>query len=118
MAIATELVQQVTAIAEEHEATRIEGIVVECGVMRQVVPEALQLSFSLLVEGTIAEGAQLRLVEKEISAVCGQCESPYQPKLDNFMCPECGAADSRIVSGNEIILKSVICQTEDEVTTS
>jgi len=114
LAIATELVRQVVAIANEHRAACVEEIVVECGQMRQIVPEALELSFSVAAEGTVAQGARLCLIEEVIVAVCRQCQHQFTPQVGDFMCPQCGQADARIVAGDQIILKSVVCQTDGE----
>ena len=113
MAIATELIRQVVAIADEHGATHVDEIVIECGQMRQIVPEALELSSSLAAEGTVAQGARLCLIEEKIVAVCRQCQHQFRPQVSDFVCPQCGQADARIVSGSQIILKSVVCQTDD-----
>ena len=114
--IAVDIVERAVEAAEQHGAARIDEIEVQVGVMRQVVPEALELAFTLAREGTLAAGARLRISEERAVAVCRACESTFEPDVDrSFACPQCGQADARIVAGNDIILKTVVCQTDDEV---
>lgn len=115
LSIATEIVKQAVRIARENRATRLDSIDVEIGILRQVVPEALELAFRAAAEGTIAEGAVFNVTEERVVAVCNPCECMFLPEIDNFVCPQCGAADARIVAGNEIILKSLTCQAPEEV---
>ena len=118
MPIAVDIVDRAVEAAEQHGATRIEQIEVQLGVMRQVVPEALELAFLVVSEGTPAQGAELRISEEKIVAVCRNCQCRFAPEIDRFVCPQCERADARIVAGNDIILKTVICQADEEVSTS
>jgi len=113
MAIATELLEQVLRVAAEHHATRVDEVQVEVGVMRQIVPEALTMAFAAAAEGTIAAGATLHIHEERAVAVCCQCECMFLPEIDRFVCPQCNRADARIISGNDIVLTSMTCETGD-----
>jgi hydrogenase nickel incorporation protein HypA/HybF len=114
MSIAMQLVEQMLEIASQHNAATIEEVEVQLGVMREVVPEALEMAFAAASEGTIAEGARLCISEERIVAVCSVCECLFTPRQTCFLCPRCSQADARIVAGNDIILKSLVCQTEAE----
>lgn len=116
--IAIEIVRQAVEVAGKHEADRIEEVEVQVGAMRQIVSEALEMSFAAASEGTLAEGARLRVIEEKVVAVCRYCECLFLPEPDNFMCPRCGRADARIVAGNDIILKSVVCHAATEAAVS
>jgi len=113
--IAVELVDQVVQTAQNHHAFKVEEVDVLVGVMREIVPEALELTFSATSAGTIAEGAKLRIMEERIIAVCRVCDCLFAPEHLLFMCPRCRQADARIVAGNDILLKSLKCQTAEEV---
>lgn len=116
MSIAAEVVDQAVNVAGRHGAARIEGIDVRVGALRLVVPEALQLAFTAASQETLAEGAELRITEEAAAAVCNVCEWRFEPDIDrSFVCPRCGQADVRMVAGNDIILQTVVCQTNDEV---
>lgn len=114
MPIAAAIVEQALEAVAPHGATRIEVIEVEIGRMRQIVPEALQLAFSAVSAGTLAEEARLDLTEVEMEAVCRCCGHTFRPEIDLYICPGCEQADVRIVAGNDMILKSITARTPDQ----
>jgi len=114
MSIAMQMVDQVIELARENKAIGIDEVELEIGRMQLVVPEALEMAFSVAVSGTLAAGAKLRIVEREIEAVCEDCGTDYKPGIDCYLCPQCGQANARIVAGNDIIIKSLVCETEQE----
>ena len=113
MSIAVEIVHHAVEVAERHQATRIEEVEVEVGVMRQVVPEAIQMAWETLTRDTLAEGAVLKITEVPPSAVCRQCGQSCRVTIDRFVCPHCNQADLRIETGNDVVLMSIVCQTEE-----
>ena len=80
------------------------------------------LRLVLALDGTPAESqpakARLIVTEEKMAAVCNACGHRFAPQPDDFVCPACGQADARIVAGNDIILKSLVCQTPDEAAVS
>lgn len=98
--------------AGQHGAERIQELVVEVGPMRQVVSEALRMAFEVISEGTPAEGAAMKVIETAIKATCRNCGWPFEPTIDNFLCPRCEQADVEITAGNDIVLKSVSCEVQ------
>ncbi len=116
MAIAEALIEQVLELARQNNAEKVCEVEVSLGVMRLVVPEALEVAFAALAEGTIVQGATLAQVEKPITARCRQCSVEYQPPPGDLQCPQCHQADYVIVDGDEIILKSLVCDTEKGAT--
>jgi len=71
--IATSLVDSLLELAQAENLQRIEAVELEVGVLRQVVPEALELAFQAAAVGTLAEGASLRIVEIPAEAECQLC---------------------------------------------
>ena len=118
MSIATSLADSLLELARQQHAARIEAVELEVGALRLVVPEALQMAFTAVTAGTLAEGATLKLLEVPAVAECRQCAARFEPTIDNYLCPHCHEADVQIVAGNDIVLKSVVCQTRDCPSTS
>jgi len=113
LSLAGYLIDSVLAAAAEHEATRVDEVAVEVGVLQQVVPDAMQMAWEVLTQGTLAEGAILKITEVPPSAVCRQCGCRCEVSIDSFVCPRCKQADLRIETGHDIILTSIVCQTEE-----
>lgn len=114
MSIAEELVRQVEDVAREHGGQSVSEVEVELGVFRQVVPEALEIAFAALAEGTVAEGAVLKMTEKGIVGLCRVCQNRFEASLETFQCPRCSEADVEIVEGDDIVLKSVAVEIDNE----
>ena len=113
MSIALSLVEQLQRLAEQHHATSISELEVQCGVMRQVVPEALELAFTAAAMETIAAGATLKIIEEPLVVRCRQCGTEFAAEIDDYACSGCKLADVEILAGRDIVLKSVTCETED-----
>jgi len=111
MSIATGLLQSVLDAAGAHGGGRVEEIELELGAMRLVVPEALEMAWSVVSQGTPAADARLVMKEVPIQAKCRRCGSVFSPEIGEFLCRQCGQADVEILQGDEILLKSIVCQT-------
>jgi len=107
MTIAVEVFRQLEALAAEHDLARITAVKLQAGVMRSIVPEALDIAFESLAEGTLASGATLTLDVVPCKARCRACGKTFSPTPDSFLCPVCQLADVEIVQGNEILLQTV-----------
>ncbi len=114
MSIAEGVLSTSLAAAREHGAESVEEVHVELGVMRLVVPEALEMAWEVLTEGTPAAGSRLVTAEVPLAGRCRACHAEYAPTVDDFTCPACGEADVEILRGNDIIVTSVVCRTPDE----
>ncbi len=113
LSIAASMLDGVLRAAEQAGATRIETVEVEVGVMRQVVPEALCVAWEAVRTETIADRAVLKIEEVPAQAECRRCGQCFEPDIDcSFWCAHCEQADVRIIRGNDIVLRSVTCQTE------
>ena len=113
MSIAEGILQTVLDTASQCNARRVESVELSVGQMRLVVPEALQMAWEAITEGTIACGAQLAVTETPIEARCKQCGRAFQPAINDYLCPNCGQADVDITAGDDIILTAVACELDD-----
>jgi len=113
MSIAEGLIQSVLAAANQHNATRIQRVEIDVGQMRLIVPEAMRLAWQVITEGTIAAGSELTVIEIPMTARCKKCGRKFAPKIDEYLCPDCGQADVDILTGDDIILKSVVCDSNE-----
>lgn len=118
MPIASAIVEQAVQAAAPYGATHIRRIEVEIGRMRQIVPEALQVAFAVVGEDTIAQGAELVIVEINMLAECQECGRRFVPDISFYVCPACGQANVRMLAGNDMILKSLECETPEEASGS
>jgi hydrogenase nickel incorporation protein HypA/HybF len=113
MSIAEGILQTVLAAAKQSGARRVERIELSVGQMRLVVPEALEMAWRAVSEGTIAAGAAMDVTEVPLAARCRHCDRQFAPRIDDYLCPGCGQADVEITAGDDIILTSIACEVEE-----
>jgi len=110
MSIAVELLRELESLVETNNVKCVTELTVSAGQLRGIVPEALDIAFASLAEGTVAAGAKLHLEFVPTIAQCKQCDNRFEPGENYYLCPKCNQADVEIVEGNDIILKSVVCE--------
>jgi hydrogenase nickel incorporation protein HypA/HybF len=115
MSIAAALVDQILEVAEENRMARVERVDLEVGALQLVVPEALDLAFTMACKETLAEDAKLHQEVTPVEAECRACGHRYLPDIEIFQCDQCGKAEPRILSGRDIILKSLTGPEIEEV---
>ncbi len=109
LSISMQLIEEIVEVAEVNKLPRVDEVELETGVLRQVIPEVMQTAFKEAISETIASEAALIIREIKAKAQCNQCALEFEPQIDNFLCPQCQIADVKVLEGNHIILKSVIC---------
>ncbi len=111
--LASELMDQLLRIAADRKVVRFQEVVLRCGVLQQVVPEAFAQAFEALSQDTPVAGAELKMVSEALAARCRNCGEQYDAAIDDYSCPKCGEADVEIVAGRDLILQSVTAETLD-----
>ena len=113
MSIATGLLESVLEAAAAHGGGRVEQVELDIGAMRLVVPEALEMAWSIVSADTRAAGALLETTEVPIKARCRSCGNVFSPEIADFLCRKCLRADVEILEGDDIILKAIVCDTDE-----
>ena len=102
-----EILSLVLSYAERNKANKVTGINLRIGEMTQVVDECIRFCFASLSKGTIAEGAQIDVERLPLKVKCSNCNTIYQVKNLDFLCPLCSILNSDVVSGKELCLESI-----------
>lgn len=99
--IAQEIVEM---ICERSGGARVTRVVLEIGKLSAVLPDAVRFCFDLCVEGTVAEGATLVILEPPGLARCRDCGGEVCLERPFGRC-ECGNTDLEWLSGEELKIK-------------
>ena len=101
------IAQEVVGIAAEaSRGARVTRIVLEVGKLAAVLPDALRFCFDMATEGTVAEGAELEIVEIPGLAACRACGG--RVRLDRpFGRCGCGGSDLEWLSGEELRVREM-----------
>ncbi len=109
--------QNILEIAAQHLpsgfAERVQSVRVKVGEMAGIVPESLEFCFGALVEGTPLQGSALFIERVPLRCLCRSCKEPFEPRALAFICPQCGSADTEIVSGRELNVTEIELADED-----
>jgi hydrogenase nickel incorporation protein HypA/HybF len=90
-----------------HGAERITAITLRIGSLAGVEPEALRFAHAVVWEGTIAEGAELRIEEVAGECWCAVCRALFAAADGVCECPRCGAISRELRRGRELQLASL-----------
>lgn len=95
-------------IALDHaEGRRVESVEVKIGHLRQVVPDALAFAWTLISDGTPAQGAELLLEEVPAAGVCRACGVESELPAFPLACMRCGSVDLELVRGEELLVDAL-----------
>jgi hydrogenase nickel incorporation protein HypA/HybF len=101
------ITQEIIAIVTERsEGAAVRRVVVEIGKLSMVLPDAVRFCFDLCSEGTVAEGAQLDIVETTGRARCRACGVEFDLDQPLGRC-DCGGTDLEWLTGTELRIKEM-----------
>ena len=104
-------------IVDRHaDGRRVALVELRVGHLRQVVPDALTFAWELVTEGTLAEGAELRIEQVPATVRCASCTA--QTTLEEFpaRCGACGSPDVDTTGGDELLVDSLELEEENALT--
>lgn len=101
------LIEQVEEIARAQGADRVERICLKVGPLSGVEPELLRHAYPLVAAGTLAEGAELVIEPTEVRVRCRRCEAETLATPQRLLCGACGAWETRLIGGDELLLASL-----------
>jgi hydrogenase nickel incorporation protein HypA/HybF len=106
LSIAQDLLARVEESVDSPQA-RVLRVTVDIGSAAGIVAQSLRFAFEVIARGTRAEGAELRIVVLPARSRCLECGILFE--FDGLIgeCPACGRLGGDLVSGNEMILRSI-----------
>jgi len=111
------IIDTILKVAREHGAKRITEVNLEIGALTMLNPEQLEFSFQALSEGTIANGAKLKISYTPVRIFCRSCrfkgeisaarnEDPLNV-IAILKCPRCKSADTELNEGVSCNIKQI-----------
>jgi len=93
--------------AAANNATKVHKVVVGIGEMSSVEPQLLKTAFDTFKLETIAESAVMEIQRLGLKAECFDCGADFVPTMSNFLCASCGSSNTKLLSGDELLLLSL-----------
>jgi hydrogenase nickel incorporation protein HypA/HybF len=107
LSVCLALMDQIHKIAREHNAARVERIVLKIGPLAGVEATLLENAFPLAAAGTVAEGAVLVMKASPVVVKCTECGAESSVAPNRLLCARCGDFRTRLVSGDELLLEKL-----------
>ncbi len=107
MSLAMNIVDIACTKATEAGGTAIREIEVEVGRLAGVMVESLSFCFSAATHGTMAEGAELRIIDTPAEAECMECRTKFAIESCWGRCPSCDSWRLDVLKGRELRVLSI-----------
>jgi hydrogenase nickel incorporation protein HypA/HybF len=107
MSLAENVMQIIEESARTQNFQRVRIVVLEIGKLAAVEPEAMRFCFDAVTRGTMAEGAQLQIVETPGAGACLACGAEVEMQEQYGLCPGCGSPRLKITAGNQMRVKDL-----------
>ncbi len=102
LSIATAILDSVAREVSRHGGVRPTKVGVRIGELSGVDPDALSFGFEALVKDSAWEPLTLEIEFCPRRQRCPACGSTFAAKNFEIACPQCGAASTECISGNEL----------------
>ena len=105
------LMRSAIALATEQVKAKgrrkIHKMELNVGELSGVVPDALMFAFDVVSEGTVAEGADLKLTTVPTLCYCTHCRREFYPMSWIYACPYCQHLSNDVREGKNLELVSL-----------
>lgn len=93
--------------ARLNSFTSVRRVTLEIGALSGVEIEAIRFGFDVAMRGSVAQCAQLEIVECAAAAWCLPCESTVVVSKRYDPCPKCGSHQLQITEGEELRIREL-----------
>ena len=107
MSLCESLIGVIEDQATVHDYRRVSRVRLEVGTLACVEPEALRFCFDLVTRGTLADGAELQIIEMKPEAWCLACSQAVSVLQRFGACPDCGSHQLEVSGGDQLRIKEL-----------
>lgn len=107
LSIAEAVIDLIEASAVTEKFRRVKTIFLEIGKISHIEVQALEFCFDSVSHGTLAEGAQLKIIEVAGLGHCMDCDIDVAIEQLYDPCPVCGGFRVTPQSGTEMRVKEL-----------
>lgn len=110
LGILSSLVKTVEKLVQDEGLTEVEKIVIEVGELSGIVPRYIEQCYPAAVYKTFMEKTALEMIVEPGIVKCRGCGRVFNAAANDLICPDCGTHDLMILSGNDMIVKEIVCR--------
>ncbi len=103
-------------VATQNRAEKVVEIVLEINALSYLNRDQLTFCLKLLSENTMAEGARIRITERDVKSSCNECgfngsvkmgSGDHFEALASMRCPRCDSGDIKVEGQTDCVLKKI-----------
>jgi hydrogenase nickel incorporation protein HypA/HybF len=102
MSLAESIREIVDRAARANGAVRVTAVRLEIGKLSQIEIEALRFAFDVVKRGSLADAAELEIVEVDGTAWCMRCSEPVVIARRGDACPRCEGYQLQVTGGDRM----------------
>lgn len=118
LSVCQSILSQAGRIARDNGAARIGQVTVQIGPLSGVEVPLLERAFEIASLAAGDGGILLRVETAPVKIHCASCDSESAAEPNRLVCSKCGNWRVRLVSGDQMILKSVELEMAEEAAPS
>lgn len=107
MSLCEGIMQVIENEAKTQNFKKVKQVVLDIGVLSGVEIQALEFAFDVIMKGTIAEKAILKINHIKAQAWCMYCAETVTISQRYDPCPSCGSYQLQVSSGDEMKIKEL-----------
>ncbi len=109
------LFEQVEQVAAQHGARRVVRLVVEVGEFSNLVPQLFEQAFKAFRQvEPLLQDAHMEIRVLPLLLACPDCGLEFRPPGYEFKCPDCSSLTCRAVQGEELLLRDLELEVDEE----
>lgn len=116
LSVCQSIVQQVIEIAAQNNAQIVSKVIVQIGPLSGVEAPLLQHAFPFACAGTIAQNAILETQLLPVKVRCNICANENEATANKLLCSACGTWQTTLLSGDEMLLRTIELEKNKEET--
>lgn len=102
MSLAESVLEIIQESARTQNFQRVRTVTLEIGKLAAVEPDAMRFCFDSVMQNTLAEGAELQIIESPGKGICLACCMNLELQDSYGLCPTCGSHQLKITSGKQM----------------
>lgn len=114
MGVTMEVLRAVADASAAAGATRVNSVTLTIGELADIVPDSLRFAWDALTPGTVAEGAELKIIEMAGRSVCLLCGEKFAHGKFDRRCTACESFATQVMSGNEMMIDHIDVDVDDD----
>ena len=111
MSVTKDILKHSVKYAEANQATRILGVGLRVGQIRDLVEDIMQKYWDYLSRGTVAEGAKIKFTVVPTTFRCLVCGNNFEFDLHHrqkIVCPCCSGENVELLTGKELVIENIV----------